>query len=65
MRSMFYVKDDTSSKMFMVLYVDDFLVSVSSEVGISKTKAFMMIKFAMENLGDVSSFLECRCLINV
>ena len=48
-----YVKDDSSSKVFIVLHVDDLLVTQSSEVGTSKTKAFL-IKFAMKDLGDVS-----------
>ena len=52
-----YVKDDSSSKVFIVLYVDDLLVTGSSEVGISKTKALLMTKFAMKNLGDVSLIL--------
>ena len=52
-----YVKDDSSSKVFVVLYVDDLLVTGSSEVGISKTKAFLMAKFAMKDLGDVSLIL--------
>ena len=30
-----YVKDDSSSKVFIALYVDDVLVTGSSEVGIS------------------------------
>ena len=34
-----YVKNDSSSKLFIVLYVDDLFVTGSSEVGISKTKA--------------------------
>ena len=38
-------------------YVDDLLVTGSSEVGISKTKAFLMTKFAMKDLGDVSLIL--------
>ena len=52
-----YVKNDSSSKVFIVLYVDDLLVTGSSEVGISKTKAFLMTKFAMKDLGDVSLIL--------
>ena len=54
-----YVKDDSSStsKVFIVLYVDDLLVTGSSEIGISKTKAFLMTKFAMKDLGDVSLIL--------
>ena len=40
-----------------MLYVDALLVTGSSEVGISKTKAFLMIKFAMKDLGDVSLIL--------
>ena len=52
-----YVKDDSSSNVFIVLYVDDLLVTGSSEVGISKTKAFLTTKFAMKNLGDVSLIL--------
>ena len=52
-----YVKVDNSSKVFIVLYVDDLLVTTSSEVGISKTKAFLMTKFAMRDLGNVSSIL--------
>ena len=43
-----YVKDDSSAKVFIVLYVDDLLVTGSSEVGISKTKAFLITKFAMQ-----------------
>ena len=45
-----YVKNDSSSKVFIVLYVDDLLVTGSSEVGISKTKAFLMTKFVMKDL---------------
>ncbi|CAN0525830.1 unnamed protein product [Laminaria digitata] len=52
-----YVKSDSSSKVFIVLYVDDLLVTGSSEVGISKTKAILMTKFAMKDLGDVSLVL--------
>ena len=52
-----YVKDDSSSKVFIVLYVDDLLVTGSSEVDISKTKAFLITKFAMKDLGDVSLIL--------
>ena len=52
-----YVKNDSSSKVFIVLYVDDLLVTGSSEVDISKTKAFLITKFAMKDLGDVSSIL--------
>ena len=52
-----YVKDDSSSKVFIVVYVDDFLVTGSSEVGISKTKTLLMTKFAMKDLGDVSLIL--------
>ena len=37
--------------------VDDLLVTGSSEVGISKTKAFLMTKLAMKDLGDVSLIL--------
>ena len=37
-----YVKDDNSFKVFIVLYVDDLLVTGSSEVGTPKTKAFLM-----------------------
>ena len=48
-----YVKDDSSSKLFIVLYFDDLLVTGSSEVGISKTKAYLMTKFAKKGLGDV------------
>ena len=49
-----YVKADNSSKVFIVLSVDDLLVTGSSEVVISKTKAFLMTKFALKDLGDVS-----------
>ena len=52
-----YVKNDSSSKVFIVLYVDDLLVTGTSEVCISKTKAFLMTKFAMEDLGYVSLIL--------
>ena len=52
-----YVKNDSSSKVFIVLYVDDLLVTGWSEVGVSKTKAFLMIKFAMKDLGGVSLIL--------
>ena len=52
-----YVKDDSSSKVFIVLYVDDLLVIGSSEVDISKTKAVLMTKFATKDLGDVSLIL--------
>ena len=48
-----YVKNDSSSKVFIVLYVDDLLVTGSSEVDISKTEAFPMTKFAMKDLGLV------------
>ena len=44
----------SSSTVSIVLYVDDLLVTGSSEVGNSKTKAFLMTKFAIKNLGDVS-----------
>ena len=47
------VKDDSSSNVFIVLYVDGLLVTGSSELGISKTKAFLMANFAMKDLGDV------------
>ena len=50
-----YVKDDSSSKVFIVLYVDHLLVTGSSEVGISKNKAFLITTFATKDLGDVSS----------
>ena len=53
-RPLCYVKDDSSSYVFIVLYVDDLLVTGSSEVGISKTKAFLITKFAMKDLGNVS-----------
>ena len=43
--------------MFIVLHVDDLLVTGSSEVGISMTKAFLMTEFAMKDLGDVSLIL--------
>ena len=43
-----YVKNDSSSKVFIVLYVDDLLVTGSS---------FLMTKFAMKDLGDVSLIL--------
>ena len=46
--------------MFIVLYVDDVLVTGSSEVDISKTKAFLMINFAMKELGDVSLILRMQ-----
>ena len=49
-----YVKADNSSKVFIVLSVDDLLVTGSSEVGISKTKAVLMAKFATKGQGDVS-----------
>ena len=52
-----YVKDDSSSKAFIVSYVDDLLVTRSSEVCISKTKAFLMTKFALKDLGYVSLIL--------
>ena len=42
-----FVKNDSSSKVFIMLYVDDLLVTGSSEACISKTKAFLMTKFAM------------------
>ena len=47
-----YVKSDNS--FIIVLHVDDLLVIGPSEVGISKTKAFLMTKFALKGLGDVS-----------
>ena len=47
-----YVKDDSSSKAFNVLYVDELLVTGSSEVGISQAKACLMTKFSMKGLGD-------------
>ena len=43
-----YVKVDSSSKVLIVLYVDDLLVTGSSEVSISETEAFPMTKFAMK-----------------
>ena len=52
-----YVKSDSSSKVFIVLYVDDLVVTGSSKVGISKTKAFLMAKFAMKDVGDVHLIL--------
>ena len=57
-----YVKDGSSSKVFIVLYVEDLLVTGSSEVGISKTKAFLLSKFAMKDLGDVSLILGMQSL---
>ena len=53
-----YVKDDSSSKVFIVLHVDELLITGSSEVGISKAKAFLMTKVAMKDLGDVSLILR-------
>ena len=55
-----YVKDDSSSKVFIVPYVNDLLVPGSSEVDISKTKAFPMTKFALKDLGDVSLILRMQ-----
>ena len=52
-----YVKSDNSFKVFIVLYLDDLLMTGSSEVGISKTKAFLMTKFTMKYLEDVSLIL--------
>ena len=52
-----YVNNDSSSKVFIVLYVDDILVIGSSDVGFSKTKAFPMTEFAMKDLGDVAVIL--------
>ena len=43
--------------MSIVLYVTDLLDIGSSEVGISKTKEFLMTTFAMKDLGDVSLIL--------
>ena len=60
-----YVKDDSSSKVFIVLYVDDLLVTGSSEVGISKAKVFLMTKFAMTDLGDISLVLGMQCPVIV
>ena len=40
-----------------MLYVDDLLVTGSSEVGISKTKTFPMTKLAMKDLGYVPFIL--------
>ena len=52
-----YVKNDSSSKVFIVLYVDDLLVTGSSELGISKTKAVLISKLAMKDLKYVSLIL--------
>ena len=52
-----YFKDDKTSKVFIVFYVDDLLISGSSAVGISKTKEFLMTKFALKGLGNVSLIL--------
>ena len=57
-----YVKDDSSSKVFIVLHVDELLITGSSEVGISKAKAFLMTKVAMKDLGDVSLILGMQAL---
>ena len=43
-----YVKANRSSDVFIVLYVDDILLTGSSEVSISETEAFPMTKFAMK-----------------
>ena len=59
------VKDDSWSKVFIVLYVDDLLVTGSSEVGISKAKVFLMTKFAMTDLGDISLVLGMQCPVIV
>ena len=55
-----YVKNDNSSKVFIVLYVDDLLGTGSSEVGASKTKAFLITKFGIKELGDVSLILAMQ-----
>lgn len=49
-----YIKNGISPKLFMVLDVDDLLVTGWSEVGIVKTKAFLMTNLTMKDLGDVS-----------
>ena len=41
-------------------YVDELLVTGSPQVGISKTKAFLMTKFAMKDLGNFSLILEMQ-----
>ena len=52
-----YVKSDSSSKVFIAIHVDDLVVTGSSEVCISKTKAFLMAKFRRKDQGDFSLIL--------
>ena len=53
-----YVRANCSTNLFLIyLYVDDLLVTSSSEEEIQRFKQFMMAEFEMTDLGKLSHFL--------
>lgn len=63
--SCIYVKSDNLFKVLIVLYVDDLLVTESSEVGFSKTKASLITHSQRRTWEMFLSLEECRCLLIV
>lgn len=55
-----YVYTKNGKKMYLLLYVDDFLLAGSDEVLLVETKSKIMSMFKMRDLGEVSYFLGIK-----
>ncbi|KAJ1520304.1 hypothetical protein ONE63_004503 [Megalurothrips usitatus] len=55
-----YVRRGNNGVVFLLLYVDDFLISSDNESLLSDVKGKLMSKFQMRDLGEVSYFLGIK-----
>ncbi|GJT48931.1 putative RNA-directed DNA polymerase [Tanacetum coccineum] len=57
-----YIKNDNNVSLFLLVYVDDLVITGNSEVEIHKFKTFLNKKFKMKDLGELKYFLGIEVL---
>ncbi|GJW06676.1 putative RNA-directed DNA polymerase [Tanacetum coccineum] len=57
-----YIKNDNNVSLFLLVYVDDLVITGNSEVEIHKFKTFLNKRFKMKDLGELKYFLGIEVL---
>nr|GEU76648.1 ribonuclease H-like domain-containing protein [Tanacetum cinerariifolium] len=57
-----YIKNDNDVSLFLLVYVDNLVITGNSEVDIAKFKTFLNKKFKMKDLGELKYFLGIEVL---
>ncbi|GJV15040.1 ribonuclease H-like domain-containing protein [Tanacetum coccineum] len=58
-----YIKNDGDVSLYLLVYVDDLVITENSEIEIEDFKSFLNKKFKIKELGELKYFLACRSVV--